>query len=461
VDLTGDTLQALRTSLEQTEKPVYLLDGDGRIAFANAAAERLLGRTASTLVGQLCRFGAEQDGEQARLETCLAMPPSVLADAVLKTVVTRLPLADGALVPYRAHFVPLVDPRGRATCVLAALEPAPEESKPDPTADAHAALQQLRQAHAQRYGIDSLIGDTPVFHRVLKQVAAAARADWPALLTGEPGTGKQVVARAIHYSGHRRDGPFVTIEVSRMSADLAERELWGTSPAHPTDPMPCYEAARGGTLFIDELASLPRDSQARLADELADDAIDRPRLIVGTAGDPGAMVAEGTLRDDLRHALSVMTIPLPPLRERIEDVPLLAQHFVERWNRQAETPREGLAPEAVDLLSRHDWPGNVHELREVIALACQKASGVLLVPGDLPPRFHGPVGLDPLAAEGGPLPMDLDDILLRVEKKLIGMALRRARGNKTQAAQLLKVSRPRLYRRMETLGLDTTEEDAS
>jgi formate hydrogenlyase transcriptional activator len=293
-----------------------------------------------------------------------------------------------------------------------------------------------------------------------------APTDATVLVCGETGTGKELIARAIHAISGRSARPFVKLSCATIPTGLLESELFGHERGAFTGAIAQrvgrFELADGGTLFLDEIGDLPPDLQPKLLRVLQEREFERlgstqtmrvdVRLVAATNVDLGRMVAEKRFREDLYYRLDVFPIMIPPLRERREDIPALARHFVDKYARRMNKGIETIAPRAMTTLSEYHWPGNVRELANVLERA------VILCTTPVLDREHlgalaiaSPVGVHRLAGLMGPsgaMP------LATMEKLAITDALRKANGNKSRAAQLLGVSRMQLYTRLKRFGLD-------
>jgi DNA-binding NtrC family response regulator len=328
-----------------------------------------------------------------------------------------------------------------------------------------------RQLRRQVAGeVSGLVGTSQAMRSVLDLVAKVAPQEATVLLSGESGTGKELVARAIHAASPRADGPLVAVNCAAIPETLLEAELFGHEKGAFTGAdgrrLGRFELARKGTVFLDEVVEMSLQAQVKLLRVLQERVVERlggagtvqvdVRVIAATNRDLGGAVAEGGFREDLFYRLNVFPIHLPPLRERREDIALLARHFLERYG-----PGRELTPEAIAVLDTYHWPGNVRELENVIErstilsgsgnpigpehLAMPSASGV---PGAHPGRGGGrSIPGDVTIPESG---IDLEDL----ERQHILEALRRSEGNKTEAARLLKMSRRRLYSRMKHHEID-------
>jgi two-component system, NtrC family, response regulator AtoC len=327
----------------------------------------------------------------------------------------------------------------------------------------------LRTALGDRFGFDAIIGRAPSFIAALDDARKVASTGTTVLLTGESGTGKEVLAGAIHHASPRAEGPFVALNCAALPETLIESELFGHERGAFTGADKLkrgrFELAAGGTLFLDEIGELAPAAQAKLLRVLQERRYERVggtttleadiRLIAATNRDLERGVAEARFREDLYYRLAVFRIHLPPLRERGDDVLLLADHFVRQLGGNMGKLEPGLSREARDLLVAHSWPGNIRELQNALERALILAEGELISAGHLGivPR--------PSRGEAHPTPTSADSerrteapALVDVEKQMIVEALRRANGNKSRAAAALGLSRTQLLRRVRRFGLD-------
>ena len=303
----------------------------------------------------------------------------------------------------------------------------------------------------------SILGESAAMRPVLELIARVAPSDANVLIVGENGTGKGVVARAIHAASTRRSRPLVTLNAGGVSEGVFESELFGHVKGAFTDAradrVGRFELADGGTLFLDEIANVPLSQQGKLLRVVETGEFERlgssrtrkvdVRILSATNADLAAEVAAGRFRQDLRFRLNTIEIAVPPLRDRREDIPLLAQHFLGLHARRYRKDVTGFEPAALQTLLDHPWPGNVRELDHAVERAALLASGPRVRPADL--------GLRPLR-DGAEPPLE-EMSLEEVEGVLIRKALARFGGNVSRAAEALGLSRSALYRRMEKYGL--------
>jgi two-component system, NtrC family, response regulator AtoC len=322
------------------------------------------------------------------------------------------------------------------------------------------------------YGI---IGDSRPIQELRTVIDRVASTLSSVLITGEVGTGKQLVARALHSGSSRREGPFISLNCAAVAPDFLESELFGQAAGGFGAPAPRpgrFELASGGTLFLDEIDSIPLALQPALLRVLQDgecarvgESNVRPvnmRLVAATRVDLGQRAREGTFRQELYYRLSVVPIRLPALRDRTPDIAELARHFLQKFRVHLNHEVSSIDPEAERLLARYPWPGNVRELENVIERALLFCDGASLSPADLPVeirRADGPEGVELLpgsTADG--LKEQVKAATLRLERELIDRALKETHGNVTHAARLLKISRKGLQLKMKELGLRERDE---
>ena len=315
--------------------------------------------------------------------------------------------------------------------------------------------------------IPDLVGNSPAMRRLAQRIASLRHNESHVLIQGESGTGKELVARAIHAASPRHAGPFVPVDCGALPESIIESELFGHERGAFTGAVGApglFRMAQRGTLFLDEIGEIPLATQAKLLRALQHKEV-RPvgapgpvpvdiRIVTATHRDLAAMVESQRFRMDLYYRLNVVRVEIPPLRERIEDVPLLVQHFMARHRRAGRASEIG--SDALDVLMRHDWPGNVRELENAIESGLALARGPRLRAADLPlgRRHRAPPPPDgAAAAETADLPLSLD----AYERCALERALRECGGNATQAAQRLGIGRSTMYRKLGRHGLGSDE----
>ncbi len=335
----------------------------------------------------------------------------------------------------------------------------------------------LRGELESRYGFSEIVGISSQMREVFRIMAKVAAVNATVLITGESGTGKELVARAIHRRSPREAGPFLALNCSAIPHELIEAEFFGHEKGAFTDARAGrqgkFEAASGGTLFLDEVGDLSLDAQAKLLRALQEREITRVggnrtisvdvRVIAATNRDLERAVRKNEFREDLYWRINVVTIKLPPLRERSQDLPLLLDHLLDRFQRELKLGVKSISPEARQLLLHYDWPGNVRELENTLCRAIILCDGDVLTARDLPPRIRGDFS-DQSAAATLPDTMKLADVVRvateRVEKMLIVSRLAQHQGNRTLTAESLGISRKTLFNKMREYNLGGPEDEA-
>ena len=418
---------------------VFLLDPTGRFSFVNPAWEGVTGLDAQAALGQ----DPAIDGPDALRP--FAPPHESRLGQPSGGKVLLLP-PDGQRLWRRVEFWPFRNSQGHHLGILGIVRDADASPQaPDsPAHKARAALTEAREAIRVRFGHETLVGFGSRHERLLAQIAAASRVVTPALIVGEPGTGKRLVASVIHERGTRAGSPFLVVDVAALTPEMLDRELFGAEGG--STPLLAVE---GATVLLASVDRLPRDVQARLVASLEHA---RARVLGATSVDPEQALADARFREDFYFAISVQVLRLAPLRQRADEVPVLAQHFLELSNKRGQARVSGFSTAAIDVLRAYDWPGNLRELARVVAAAHGRAADPIC-PDDLPAEIRGelasPHAVPPAQAAVTPL----DQWLTRLERRLIEQALLRARQNKSRAADLLEISRPRLYRRIKELNI--------
>ncbi len=312
----------------------------------------------------------------------------------------------------------------------------------------------LRRQLRDKYRLENAVGRSEAMLQVFKTAARVAASDATVLILGESGTGKELVARALHQSSPRAAGPFVPVDCGAIAEGVLESELFGHARGAFTGAQSArrglFEEATNGTLFLDEIGDVGPGLQARLLRALQEGTVRRvgtnesvpvnARVVAATNRDLEAAVKAGKFREDLYYRLNVVTIRIPPLRDRREDIPLLAEHFAAKHGRGEGAT---VSPEARELLLAYDWPGNVRELENVVARALALNPSGVVVPSDLPDRVRGGA---PEPAPGLALPAGFRPTLDELGRRYAALVLAECAGNKTRAAELLGIDRKTLYR---------------
>ena len=335
----------------------------------------------------------------------------------------------------------------------------------------------LRQTLRQQKGTGHLVGRSPEMEKVYRILSKVAGSTHPVLILGESGTGKELVARSIHFNGPWAQKPFVPVDCGSLAPGLIESELFGhvkgafAGAARNKEGL--LASAEGGTVFLDEISELPLDLQAKLLRALQERAV-RPvgtqatvpiavRVLAATNRDLALLVEQGKFRKDLYFRLNVVTLRIPPLRDRREDIPVLAQHFLERAQRETGIAHT-FSDDALRAMLAYDWPGNVRELENAIERACALSSGPILHMGDMPTQLHEfRMQNRTREAESQPGPDNPDAqpgrivSIAEMERQAILETIRQLKGDKLLAAKLLGIGKTTLYRKLKEYGIPDDE----
>lgn len=334
----------------------------------------------------------------------------------------------------------------------------------------------LKKELTKEYSFQNIIGNSEAMHSIFELIRRVSQTPTNVLITGESGTGKEVVAKAIHYNGPLKDRPFVTINCGAIPENLMESEMFGHKKGSFTgavvDKSGLFEVADGGTLFLDEVGELPLTIQVKLLRAIQERVIRRVgatedvkievRIIAATNRNLEDMVSKSTFRQDLYYRLNVINIKTPSLRERKDDIPLLAAHFLKKYNDRLNKNIGGISMEAMEILKKYEYPGNVRELENMIERTVALESGATILPESLPPFVTTSSGRKIASSheiEIGEDGVDLDKVMGQIEKELLVKAIHGAGGVKKKAAKLLHISFRSMRYRVEKYNLGTVGDD--
>lgn len=448
----------LASLLDAAPQPVYALDDRLAIVFANRACLQWVGYSAEELLGCRCRYHSSPEVTGADAAAAGLCPPPGLAGGGHAVSIVSSRDAQGRLRRRRARFVAFGTAADENAGIWAVVEAAdlgeaesvtqPEE---DPSSEAvrlHELLRGLRQRLGSSHPSGRLVGESLAIRQARARIGVAATSTASVVFIGPPGSGRQYAARSVHDAAPAIErGPIVPLACSLLGADLIRSTVAALSSRRSDEAAP-----RRGTLLLNDAEQIPEEVQEDLAAALSARSFPL-RLMATSSISLAALARQGKYREELAALLSTIEIELPPLAERRQDLPLLAQAIVEQLNAHGERQLRGFTSEALDLLDAHSWPGNLDELVDVVACAHRAAEGPEIGVGDLPGSIRAAI-----EAAAHPRRVEqtivLDQFLDDVQRELIRRALTRAKGNKAKAARLLGVTRPRLYRRMVQLGLE-------
>ncbi len=327
-------------------------------------------------------------------------------------------------------------------------------------------LADLKEALRDREKFSLIVGQSPKLTEMLRGLQKLCKVDSTVMVLGESGTGKELVAQAVHNNSSRANKPFVKVNCAAIPAPLLESELFGYRKGAFTDARQDkegkFQAANGGTLLLDEIGDMTLELQAKILRALETREIERVgstapervdlRIIASTNRDLEQMVQKGEFREDLFYRLAVFKVHVPPLRERVGDVPLLARHFVRTYSEWLNKPVSGLTDGALTALNAYDWPGNVRELKNCIEFAAVMTERDVIDVSDLPPQVTRRGGVVDGAEVGGRIP--LDETLNRIEKRIIMDTLSRTGGVQAKAAEILGITERSMWHRVKKLKID-------
>jgi formate hydrogenlyase transcriptional activator len=451
----------LRLLIESLPLSLGALDANGRVYYINSAGLRYLGRTLAdltiaTVEDQLALVYAPED-----LESVRSIVGSALASGTPCELEARLRRNDGQ---YRWHLIryePLLDDHGRVVRWYASGVDIDERKRAEERVRTENVA--LREAIDHTTMFKEIVGASPRLHAVLADVAKVAPTDSTVLISGETGTGKELVARAIHKRSRRSAHPFVSVNCAAIPPALIASELFGHEKGAFTGAMQRrtgrFEVAEGGTIFLDEIGELPLETQVSLLRVIQEREFERlggsrplranVRIVAATNQDLSRAVLSGAFRSDLFYRLNVFPISIPPLRDRAEDIPMLVQYFVSRFARNVGKRFTSISTRSLELLQAYAWPGNIRELQNVLERA------VIIADTDI--LSVDATWLRRESTEGDTSLLALPDQLAQQERTLIEAALNETRGRvagRSGAAAKLKMASTTLDSRIKALGID-------
>ena len=441
--------------LNSTVTPVALVSSRRSVVFLNFGFANLTGWSADDIVGNVCEYRTDAPrGTIEDLLCCLCPPPEVL-DGQRKAVPTYLPIRAGGTKAMMLDFLPLTDADGKADSVIVLareIEQPTSPSQKSPVQELHAELAVARTQLRRRFGVTSFIGQSPATRQVLAQIQLACHSAAPVFISGDRGVGKRHVARVIHYEGKFRDAAFVPLDCER----LRPRELRNVvlrlleTGAAATQQSTVSHA---GSVHFLNVHAMPRDIQQIVLERLHQEDALSVRLISSSDCELSQAVDEGDFEQELAYMLTPIAIRIPSLKVRYDEIELLAQSLLEELNHGRNNQFGGFEPEVIEQFREYQWPGNVVELKAVVEEAAEACGAGIVGVQHLPFRFRTGVQAQEIGPTTTPNIVPLDEHLRAVEREHIEYVLQQCRFNKSKAATLLGMTRPKLYRRMESLGI--------
>ena len=438
---------------------MFVLSANLKIVYVNQAWRTTTGFASEQIVGLKCSPGPIEASTSPVdiLARRLCPPPETLAGRTVAKS-TLVPTAAAEPSAKIIEYLPFHDYESNKLLYIICFirDPASATLAGDSSADrVRVELDAIRARIAQNPKLDELIGRGPAHARLLAQIRAAADSRLPLLIVGEPGTGKRSVARAVHRLGSTTSNALIPFDSATIAGDRLIAELFRTDSRTGRTR---WNFADQSTLLFTSVDVLDRDAQAAVLPLLSQP--DLVRVIATTSADPSALRREEKLRDDFYYAITAQSIALVPLRERFDEIPLLARYFLEKINERGRKHLSGFTERALEALSSYDWPGNLGELKRVIEFSCDKAKGDRIDRDDFPAIVRGDRSAHYVPQSiASKLDPPLDEFLGLIERRLIEYALERGGRNKSKAAEYLGVSRPRLYRRIDELKIADSRDE--
>lgn len=438
-------------ALADAASPILALDASRKIVFVNRALEEWLGVEGGQLLGRQCQYRADHADELAAVCAALCPPPEAFSGTAAEGFVSRLAGPDRPFERRIARYIRLGPQESTGSLLLLLVKSdvaEPLENAATGSADTlHAALIQLRSDLGKRFHISQLLGESDAVKRIREQVKIAAESHARVLVIGPSGSGREHVARTIHYAQKAASiGALVPLDCSLIDAEQMQVSL--TTLLRSQYELPADRPPAALLLDVDRLRA---DAQQELAGFFALPGVELHTLATARTR-LDRLVKRGKFRADLAFTLSTLEIVVPPLAKRAMDIPLLAQHFLEAESGASNRGLSGFQAAALEQLVGLPWKGNLDELSRAVREACQHAKSPRVTVADLPPWVHLAQDAVVRRPPDEP-PIQLDELLARIEKEVLARALRKARGNKSKAAELVGLTRQRLLRRLEQLGL--------
>jgi transcriptional regulator with PAS, ATPase and Fis domain len=443
-----------KTIIDTLKEGLVVVGPDGTIVAVNPAAELLTGYSADELIGQSCRMldctGCVIFGQGSGEKWC-----KLFQDDTVKAKKCLITSKDHHSVSILKNATVLRDADGR---VIGAVETLTDISEIVRQQEEILALRKTLDLDDNYFGI---LGKSAPMQRLFEMIQSVSQSDTPVMIYGQSGTGKEMVARAIHWASPRECKPFIKVNCAALNENLLESELFGHVKGAYTGAdrsrIGRFEAASGGSIFLDEIGDIPLSTQVKLLRVLEEKEIERVgdhtpiqvdvRIITATNKNIDDLIAQGRFREDLYFRVNVFPLTIPPLKDRPEDIPIIIQHFLEQHNLKSAKKITGLSPQAVARLSAYAWPGNVRELRNAIEYALVLCPGREIDSRHLPQKIAAEAICPPPFASS---PDQERDDLIRV--------LREADGNQSAAARMLGVSRVTVWKRMKKHRIDLTRD---
>ena len=454
--LTQEINTYWKTVVDTMQEGVMIVDPGGTIVSVNKAFEELTGYRLDDIMGKSCSTLNCTSCHVQRSDNA-AHWCTLFRDGLLRKQRCVLMRRDASYVHIFKNASVLHDSRGEVIGAVETMTDITEILKRETTIEA------FKRELSNRDTFHGIIGISAPMQRIYDLITNASDSDAPLIIYGESGTGKELVARAVHKCSSRRQAPYIKVNCAALNESLLESELFGhvkgafTGAYQPR--IGRFEAADGGSIFLDEIGDLPLSTQVKLLRVLEEKIIERVgdnrpipidvRIISATNRDLVSMVRQGTFREDLYYRINVIPLTIPPVRERIGDLPLLAESFFRKLQLKSGKDIRRISNRAMDMLMQYPWPGNVRELRSTFEYAFVTCNGTAIEPDDLPPAIKGARPWS-RGVQSGPKQLTTSR---EEQKRELLEALKQTNGNQTRAAKLLGVSRVTVWNRMKRFGV--------
>lgn len=451
----------LETRLSSLDTPLFLVDASRTVQFFNKGCEKILEWSAEEIQGQTCDYAVDTDTDECESVCNLLCPPPEVFKGSRSEVPRYLLTRSGKTLPCVIRYSPLLDENQQTKLVLGIIDRLDStQSLPiaSPPQQLHAELAALRLSLRNRFRFSSIVAQNDAMQRVLRQLELAINMTQPVHFRGEPGTGKEHLARVIHFESEQRRKIFIPLdcdvlpplELKQTVKKIFQRDFDESMPLEP------------GVLFLSHVESLSRDIQELILSKYQSEASkDNIRLITASSFSLQDLLEQELILPEFFYLITTMEIKVPPLRDRRDDLELLAQHFLENENRYQEKQVSGFAPGVLSLFQDYFWPANLDELTKIIQAAFQATSESIITQESLPLRIKTGIDARTLGPALSSAIRPLEETLQQVETEHIIRALEQTKNNRTEAARLLGLTRAKLYRRIEILDISLNEERPS
>ncbi|QDU06742.1 sigma 54-interacting transcriptional regulator [Gimesia aquarii] len=451
-------LARLETRLSSLDTPLFLIDASRKVLFFNQGCEKILEWSADDIIGQTCDYAVDTDPDECESVCNLLCPPPEVFKGNKSEVPRYLLTHGGKTLPCVIRYNPLLDENGQTKLVLGIIDQIEEPHTlptTSPSQQLHAELAALRLSLRNRFHFSTIVAQNDAMQRTLRQLELAVHSNQPIHFYGEPGTGKEHLARVVHFESDQRRKIFIPLECDKLPPRELKQTIGKIFERDYEEKMPLEP----GMLFLSHAESLARDIQELILSKHQPTTVkDNVRLVTASSFSLSELLDQELILPEFYYLITTMEIHLPPLRERKEDLEVLAQHFLENENRYQEKQVSGFAPGVLSLFQNYFWPANLDELRKIIQSAFQSTSEILITQESLPLRLKTGIDARRLGPSLSPVIKPLEETLHQVEVEQILRALEQSKNNRTEAARLLGLTRAKLYRRMEALNISYDEE---